>query len=66
MLKPSFHQTLQNMLVSDRESHIRQVYDYSNLTPQYFADLYCYLKVVLEIKDLTEQINENFIHLERL
>ena len=54
------------MLVSDRESQIRQVYDYSNLTSQYFADLYCYLKVVLAIKDLTEQINENFIHLKCL
>ena len=49
-----------------RERSSYEVYDYSNVKSYYFADLDCYLKVLLVIQDLPEQINENFIHLECL
>ena len=39
--KGAFHQTLQNICVSDREAHFRY---YSNLNSEYFTDLYCNLR----------------------
>ena len=38
----AFNQALQNIRVSGRSSF--QVYDYSKLNCEYFADLYCYVR----------------------